>query len=240
MESLKNLGLSDKTAKIYLVALEYGESTITFLSKQSEIKRSTIYEFIEDLVDGGYLYKTQVGKKTLYGAVSPRQLLTLRRRAIEKTEDELEHLEVRHYAAFDIPKVKFYYGESGFKNIWFEILEKANKEYRIITNGQMFSGYVSENYLFDEIIKKKKKLNLKSKQLIVDSNYARRIVKKDEEENRVTRFLPPDTSLEFTQVITDSMVAFMSVPEQNFQFIVESMAFAHYQRQIFEVMWDSL
>jgi len=240
METLKKLGLSEKEAKIYVAALENGESTVTYLSQQSGLKRTTMYDFLKELVEEGFLYKVQVGKRILYGATSPRQLIMLRRRAIERVEDELEHLEARQYSAFDIPKVKFFRGENGFKNIWDQILESTEKEYRIVTNGVMFSEYITENYLFDEIIEKKMKKCLRSKQLITPSKYATRITKRDEQENRVTRFLPADTVLEFTEIVSDSMVAYISESEHNSQFIIQSKVFAHYRKQMFEALWDSI
>lgn len=238
MNTLKSLGLSEKHAKVYLVVLENGECTVSFISQKSEIKRTTVYEIVDDLIDEGFLFETQVGKKTLYGAVTPRQILKLKRRALERVEEEINHLEAKHYSSFDIPKIKFHYGSVGFKNIWNELLESTKKDYRIITNGSIFDGYVTNNYLFDEIIKKKKERKLSSKQLITDSGLAQRIIGRDELDNRVTRILPPDTQIEFTEVISDSMVAFISEPVHNFQFIVQSKAFAHFRRQMFDVIWD--
>ena len=181
MNTLKGLGLSDKLSKIYLAALEHGESSVSFLAEKSGVKRTTIYEFIDELVDDGFLFKIQSGKKTLYGATSPRQMLKLKRRAIERLEEEINHLEARRYAAFDIPKVKFYYGSAGFKNIWEEILENTKKEYRIITNGSVFEKYVTSDYLFDEIIKKRIAKGVHSRQLIVNSDFAKRIMLRDVE-----------------------------------------------------------
>jgi len=240
MNTLKGLGLSDKLSKIYLAALEHGESSVSFLAEKSGVKRTTIYEFIDELVDDGFLFKIQSGKKTLYGATSPRQMLKLKRRAIERLEEEINHLEARRYAAFDIPKVKFYYGSAGFKNIWEEILENTKKEYRIITNGSVFEKYVTSDYLFDEIIQKRIAKGIHSKQLIVNSDFAKRIIRRDTEENRSTKILPPDTQVEFVEVVTDSLVAFMSDPEHNVLFVVESKTFAHFRRQMFDVTWDSL
>lgn len=240
MSTLRGLGLSEKVAKVYLAVLESGESTVSTLATKSGVKRTTIYEHIDELVEEGFLYKTQIGKKTLYGATPPRQVLKLKRRALERVEEEITHLEAKHYSSFDIPKIKFYYGSAGFKNIWDEIIERTQKEYRIITNGAVFDKYVTDDYLFDEIIGKRKAKGIRSKQLITDSSFARRIVSRDAQDNRVTKLLPPDTQVEFTEVITDTFVAFMSEPEHNFQFIIESKAFAHFRRQMFDVVWDTL
>lgn len=240
MNTLRGLGLSEKLSKVYLAVLESGESTVSTLAAKSGVKRTTIYELVDELVEEGFLYKTQIGKKTLYGATPPRQVLKLKRRALERVEEEISHLEARHYSSFDIPKIKFYYGSAGFKNIWNEIIERTQKEYRIITNGAVFDKYVTDDYLFDEIIGKRKAKGIRSKQLITDSPFSRRIIARDELDNRVTKILPPDTQVEFTEVITDTFTAFMSEPEHNFQFIIESRAFAHFRRQMFDVVWDTI
>ena len=66
-------------------------------------------------------------------------------------------------------------------------LKTKTKEYRIITQGENFLDYVKEKYIVDEIIAKKRRLSVLSKQLISDSAYARKIMAKDTKENRVFR-----------------------------------------------------
>jgi sugar-specific transcriptional regulator TrmB len=49
---IQNMGFSDKAAKVYLAALELGESTVQTLAKKSGLKRTTIYYVLteEDLL----------------------------------------------------------------------------------------------------------------------------------------------------------------------------------------------
>lgn len=239
MELLQHLGLSKKEAAIYKAVLEHGESTVSQIASRSGVKRTTIYELLEELLENGTLIKQKVGKKIYYLATPPAHLVTLRRRALNKVEDKIDVLNMKHLSAFDTPKINFYHGELGFKQIWDTVLQEKTKEFWIITNGSLFEEYISNSYLYEEILSRKKKLKIKSKQLITDSQYAKQITKSDKEQNRVTRILPPDTVLPFTQIITDTFCAFISEPEQNCLFIIENKAFAHYQKSLFDVLWDS-
>ena len=54
---LKNLGLNDKEANIYLALLQLGKSTATKIAKKSGLKRPTTYVIIEQLIDKGFVQK---------------------------------------------------------------------------------------------------------------------------------------------------------------------------------------
>lgn len=120
------------------------------------------------------------------------------------------------------------------------ILDTKEKEYRIITQGENFLDHVKEKYIVDEIIANKKKLNVLSKQLISDSTYARKIIAKDSKENRVSKVLPPAYKLPFTEIITESLVAFISPKFNNMIFIVEDGLFSQTRKSIFESLWYSI
>ena len=54
-QDLKNLGLSEKEAIIYLASLELGPSTIQEISKKAQIKRSSTYDMIRFLMERGLM-----------------------------------------------------------------------------------------------------------------------------------------------------------------------------------------
>jgi len=237
---VENLGFSDKAAKVYLSSLELGDSTVLELSKRAGVKRTTIYDLLDELIEKGALIKKLQYKKTLYSPIPPQSLIRTRRRELEKVDDKIEKLEAIQYSSFKKPEIVFLYGINGFKQIWIRILKNPNSEYRIITNPNVFEEYVSQKYILEEIIGKKKKLKIKSKQLIVESALSRNIMKKDEEESRKTKVLPLDTKIDFTKVIADNFVAYISLKKENFLFIIEGSSFANNEKEMFEAMWDSI
>ena len=54
-QSLRNIGLSEKEAIIYLASLELGPSTIQEISKKAQLKRSSVYDLISSLVERGLM-----------------------------------------------------------------------------------------------------------------------------------------------------------------------------------------
>lgn len=238
LEIIENLGFSDKAAKVYLAALELGETTVQELAKHAKVKRTSIYYLLDELKNNGALLETKRNRRIFYIAAPPRQVLKLTRDRLIEFEDALEMLEGRRHAVYKKPRVYFLYGPQGFKQIWDMIFKSKEKEFRIMTEGVSFLDFVRERYIIDEIIKTKKALGIKSKQLIVDSSYAREIVGKDVKENRESKLLPSRTKLPFTEIITEEFVAFISPRWDNSLFVIENDNFAKTRRSAFDLIWD--
>lgn len=234
----RNIGLSTKAAKIYLAALELGEASVQRLAQKSRIKRTTLYYILDELIETGALICTKVGKKVYYIPEQPATLLKNVKEKIKNFEESLKLLEDKASHLNSKPRVYFLYGSAGFRQAWDMILNTKEKEYRIITQGENFLEYVNEKYIIDEIVAKKKKLGVRSKQLITASEYAKKIIAKDIQENRVSKFLPPIYKLPFTEIITESIVAFISPRFNNMIFIVENEDFSRTRKSIFESLWQ--
>ncbi len=239
-EIVKNLGLTSQAAKIYLAALDLGEASIQQLARKSRMKRTTLYYILDELIEAGVLVYTKVGKKNYYVPERPVNLLKRAKERISNFEESLQALEDKMGQVNKRPRVYFLYGSSGFKQVWDMILNVKEKEYRIITQGESFLGYVKEKYIIDEIIANKKRLKISSKQLISDSIYARKIIAKDSAENRVSKLLPPMYKLPFTEIIAESLTAFISPKFDNMIFVVEDIFFSQTRKSIFEIMWNSI
>lgn len=239
IELVKNVGLSEKAAKVYLACLEMGEGTIQDLARQAKIKRTTIYYLLTELIENGALVETRRNKKSFYIATHPRDLLKFAKARIRETEEALPFLEEKHHAIFEKPRLYFLFGPQGFKQIWDMIFASKEKEYCLITEGESFLDFVKEKYILDEIIKKKKDLGIRSKQIISDSEYARKIVAKDARENRASKILPKTVGkLPFTEVICGNFVAFISPRFENNLFVVEDALFAKTRQSVFDALWE--
>ena len=240
VEIIRNLGFSTKAAKIYLAALELGEASVQQLAEKARLKRTTLYYVLDELVEAGALICTKTEKKVYYVPEQPATLLKNAREKISNFEDSLKLLEDKAARINKKPRVYFLYGIAGFRQVWDMILNTKEREYRIITGGENFLDYVREKYILDEIIAKKKKLGVLSKQLITSSAYAKQVVAKDARENRVSKLLPPIYKLPFTEIITESLAAFISPRFNNMIFIVEDDSFARTRRSMFEILWYSI
>ena len=73
----QSLGLSDYQAKIYFAGLFFEQATISDLAKKAGIPRTAAYEPLEKLVKDGIMSVNKVGKRNLYRAVDPKQLINI-------------------------------------------------------------------------------------------------------------------------------------------------------------------
>ena len=238
-EAIRGAGLSEKAARLYKAGLEIGETTLLELAKRARIKRTTAYYILDELIDLGAFQELKRAKRQYLRPCEPSQLLKRARErlyAFEEALPELDKLVLSHYKK---PGVYFFHGPSGFKAVWDRIFE-SREGYRIITEGENFLDFVSEKYIVDEIIKAKRIRKLHSMQLIVDSPYARTIVRKDPTENRVSKFLPKGHELPYTEVIGDDFTALISPRPDDMIIVIESTALAKTRRAYFDMLWRAI
>lgn len=126
--ALAELGLAPKEAETYLAMLELGPSSVQDIAKKAGINRTTTYVMIEALKKHNLVSTFERGKKTLFAAENPQQLveiLTRQMGAIESKKSRLEESLPRLLAIFntveDKPKVRFLEGEGPIREIMNEI-----------------------------------------------------------------------------------------------------------------------
>lgn len=129
IKELKRLGLKDKEAAVYVACLELGPSTAQQVSRKSKVVRATTYVELESLMQMGLVTKFKQGKKTLFSAEPPRQLMRLlekRREELEEKQHELEQmlpeLQMLMKVSGDKPSVRYFEGKEGLHAIRQEIV----------------------------------------------------------------------------------------------------------------------
>jgi len=240
IKTIESLGISNKAAKVYLANLALGEATVLALSKKSKVSRTSIYYTLEELKKRGMITEVERGKKKYIMYVEPEVVIRDTRQKFITLNDVLPQLEEIKFSEKRKPRIEFYFAPAGFKEIWFKVLHSGCKDFNIITDAPHFLGYVKEQYIVDEIIAEKRKKDIRSKQIIVDSRAARLIATKDNTENRETKFLTPDSAIRYTEIITDTLVAFISPRFDNVMFTIDQKEFAATRRSLFETLWKKL
>src|SRR5437016_12657639 len=122
-ESLTILGLSDKETKVYLAALELGESLHKALADKAGIKRPTLYyEVLPQLLDKGLVTEAIKGKRKYIVAQDIEPYLALKKSQLEKAERAVPQLRALLASASIKPKLLLYEGIEGVKKVWFDHL----------------------------------------------------------------------------------------------------------------------
>jgi sugar-specific transcriptional regulator TrmB len=119
---LKKLGLKDKEAAVYLACLELGSAPVQKISRKARVVRATTYVVLNSLAQKGLVTQFKEGKKTLFSAEPPRQLMRLIEKQEENLQEEknglailLPQLQTLMKAGQGIPFVRYFEGLEGLQ-----------------------------------------------------------------------------------------------------------------------------
>ncbi len=142
-KDLKSAGMGTKEAGCYLALLELGEASMGELVKKSKLKRTTLYDVLDSLKEKNLVSLSKKGKRVTYVAESPKKLIEgidENKRNLEKLLPEL--LSVAN-SITKKPKVRYFEGVEGVKEVYRDILRYPN---------QKIQAWVPEN-IIDELDK---------------------------------------------------------------------------------------
>ena len=127
-KELKKLNLSDNEASLYLSLLELGEASVQRISKKSKISRTTTYDVIETLREKGLIIATKKQKRTFYYAENPSKLGNILEEKVNAFDNLLPELLAMSNLIDRKPKIRFFEGVEGLKNIYKDTLNYPDSE----------------------------------------------------------------------------------------------------------------
>ena len=92
-ENLKEIGLSDSEASIYISLLKTGERSVAEISQDSGLHRTNIYDSIEKLKEKGFISFLLKENKKFYRASDPKLVINYLKEKISKIIPELKRLQ---------------------------------------------------------------------------------------------------------------------------------------------------
>ncbi|MEI7890502.1 MAG: helix-turn-helix domain-containing protein [bacterium] len=236
---LEQLGLSGKKADVYLAALELGSSTAIEISKKAGIKRTTCYDIIQDLINYGLISQTHKGKKHLFVGEDPEKIQRNLKNKERLFSEILPQLQSIHNANDSKPKIRFYEGKEGIKEVYADTLKYGGEilgfaSYDVI-------GILGKTWA-DEYLQKRIRAGIYAKGIIPGSELMmKEFISKDQEQRRSTKVI--DTKkYPFTieiNVYGHNRVALMSAKEE-MGLIIEGTEIHSTMKLIFQLIWDLL
>jgi len=241
-EKIKDFGLEDKEAEIYLAILQLGKCTITDISSKSAIKRTTIYAYLESLLARGLVFKTIDKKRVYYCPENPeniKAMLEKQKQAIEEKKEKINliipELQSFYSGAFHRPQVSFYEGKEGLREVYRKILD---------TNKIVHSIFSPDNFfkLFSQRENHKLLMTLADKGGILNSL----VEKTDQPRNELyrkeyrqfinSRELPDGFHFETDLLVAGDVVALISF-NNLIGIIIEDSAIAGLQANFIKTIW---
>lgn len=243
---LLDLGLNEKEVTIYLMLLSTGSSPASTLGQRTGITRSTAQYTCQQLLKKGIISVVQKDQTFVYSPEQPEKLKSL----IEKEKLKLQQNEEKINIILgdlksliqphmDFPKVRFFEGIQGIKEMFTDVLA----ENRIIFGFNRRDAQTNKEMLdyFEQVyIPEREKLNNPARIIYNDNDLTRQYIKHDKDINRISLLLPiEEVSLEAGFQIYGNKVAFYSYQMNDLMgVIIENKFILKTQFALFQLAWN--
>lgn len=231
---LLDLGLSKKEANVHLAILELGESGLSDIARAAKIPRTSCYGIIEDLIGKNYVTFYVKRKKKYYLAEEPEKILKSLKDKYSLVEAALPQLKAISSKNGVKPKIRFYEGEQGVKQILNEIIGES-KNFLAITSVDDAYKIIES---FEDFIQRRIERSLRVKLLTNYSPLSLKLKEKDTEELRETRFVPEKFHFKSANFIFGNKVAIISLKKNLLGIIIEDEDISETFRMYFEAIWS--
>ncbi len=236
--ALRGIGFSKNEATVYLATLELGTAPIGDISRLSGIKRPTCYFLLEELAVKGYASSVNDGKRVVYSVMSPNQLLRASERRHERLAKSVPQLMGLASLSPQKPAVRLYEGVQGVVEAYnLSLGQQKGSEMLIYGTVQVQSSY--EKFIAD-YLKDRVEKQIKVRAILPDDELNRKVLLRDREEMRETKFLPPDKfdpNMEIN-VFGDTITYIAHSEVAPFATVIESPGLTRLEKQRFELLWD--
>lgn len=243
LNTLQETGLSDKEAMVYLAMLELGESSIIPIAQKAGIKRTTVYNYLEDFRRLGLLSVSIRNRRQLYTAASPARLQELMRERLSKVERIVPTLFSLFKQEDGKPSVQMFEGVEGIKEVFRLSLQTIGKKIDAIPVRASGHNHVGDEFIASYLEETKRlKIKYRSLRLAADnkayqkSGYRLFQVKPDD--NREIRLAPAWFTPESHIHMHDDKVAiFSQTKEKPYAMLITSQSFRQSMGLFFESIW---
>lgn len=241
LKLLEDIGLNTNEANVYLSSLSLGPTTVLKISKSSGIKRSTVYDVIDSLKEKGLMRVELNGFKKIYNCENPERLEAILETRKREFSAKLPELMSLYKLEGGESSIKYYTGLKAMKQIYLDTLNeiKYNEEYLIITNQEKWFN-LDPDFWMKEYIEERAKLPCKTRLISQDSKIAQEHQKFQKNYNQDFKIFKQDVNVNIDMVLTPNKLIIVDLLPPLTSLIIENKNIIELQKQMFNVIWESI
>lgn len=235
----QNLGLSDKEAAVYVAVLELGESTVNPIAQKSGIKRTSIYYFIDHLVELGLIEVAVIRNRKHFKARSPEYLSVLQQQRLQEVQEAIPQFMSLFNSSTTKPKISYFEGPKQVQQIMLE--ELNHKLIRFIWPIKEITEMIGGAPFMEKLIRQH-----------IQKGTVSKIIRFPQQEvqyegwqntpnhtNREIRYAREGTTFPMAIGVYDQdVVAFISSQKEGFGILIESAELGAAMIYLFEMFWS--
>lgn len=238
-ELLTSLNLSNTEAAVYLAALELGEGSILDISRESGIKRSSIYNFIGVLKTRGLIVETKKKKRAVFSAAPPHTLVEIEHTRLNDLVRLLPELEAVENKSRSKPRVTFHEGIEGIKHAYTDSF-KAKESILGFSDFDAGLDVMGYDYYTDYYEPERSKRKLWYRAIVRDSVKTREYLKDDNKFWRESKILPGEGVSTEINIYNDTIALNSFRSKKPFAVLIEDKDVAQSLRYLWHELWDRL
>ncbi|MFA5131526.1 MAG: helix-turn-helix domain-containing protein [Patescibacteria group bacterium] len=237
---LRKAGFLDKEVSVFLTLLEMGRGTVSEISRKAKINRTTGYVILDSLASKGLASISGKEPKQEYMAESPENLSKYLNGQVEKQKSIVNEINkmipdlASLYNVGDRPKVRFYEGIDGLKQVYEDTLTATEP---IVAYAAFEDMHKTLPNYFPEYYKRRAEKGISIRGIVPDTPLARERMRLGNDEAREVALVPIDKYGFSPEIdIYDNKIMIASWREK-LGIIIESDEIADVMKKMFELAW---
>jgi len=238
-KTLKDLGLSEAEAKVYLALIETGSTLAGAIIKKTNLHRGTTYQILQRLKEKGLVSSIIKGKKQYFEPSNPNILLSTLKEKQENLEKILPILQSKLEASKEKQETTMYQGVKGIRTVLEKILSELNPNGKYLDFGAsgLFQEVMGEYW--DIWQKKKKEFKIESKVIFNEELKTKNPLLLKNYYGK-TRFHPKEySSITDTIIYKDTIVLFIWTAKPPIAIVIKNKDNAVSYKNQFNLMWKN-
>jgi sugar-specific transcriptional regulator TrmB len=236
-ETLQKVGMNEKQASIYLVLLELGQAPVSSIARKTKLNRSTIYDQLSVMDKRGWIFEIFRKNLKYFSPLEPDLLVHNFQLKVHELSHILPELKNLFNKFTNRPKIRFFDGWDGIKQVYEDTLLQSDYELYAFTSYQNREHPLSS--FFREYIKNRAKKNIKAYVISPYSVAGIEYEKKDTQEKRETLLIKESWfTMDVEIQMYQNKVSFVSFGQEQVGLIIESEGLYSSLKNIFHLVWE--
>jgi len=231
---LREYGLKEKQAKVYLACLQVGSGSVLKISERAELARSTTELILKSLQQEGLISAFKKKNISHYNAEDPSKIIMSLKEKSELIERALPEFLALYGSNRPRPVVRFYIGKAGMRIILKEILNEAKELLSFGSADDLFTTLED----FHEFVKNRVRLKIPIKVILCNSDLAHERKRLGGQEFRQVKIISSEYGHHGLIYIWADKIAMFSLKNELNAVLIESRELAQVQKSLFLSLWD--
>lgn len=237
-EQLIKLGFSEKEATVYLLLLKLGPTASSTLARLSGIKRTSMYDVTNSLIERDLITSFRQGKVTYFLIDDVNKLYFYEKEKADFAKKLITDLKAIKSGGEGI-HINYYKGVEGYREMYEDILRAQPKE---------FFGWIHLDYFYKALDMKReqewtkeriaKRMNVRL--IMQNTELAQKYKSEDSHSFRETRLLQGSDSFKTTCLLYQDYIVFFDPTNEMLGIRIHNPELFKMQKSIFEKSWGFL